>query len=426
MTDMVPTIQALGLCLAQYFAAIGSLPTSNRESRSALGKRKKYEEETPDSAIEPLDRSEKKNKKNNERSLERNSLSNNAPSTVSTVVCGHPIHPAYHARYAKPNCPICLCEYGMGSLKRLQDIIFANGGPGHWKTVTKGTDDYMLYKKAMFGAGKGSKTSSLNDNESNFNYRQKKILLLNLVTELEALSKMELAWGKKQMPNNRDIYFESVRLRKQYSATSALHEYYDTVDGGFIGRVESDSVIYDQNQCYQLSLEVAVDQDQQKKYIPLSTVSTSNDNDFDNSQTKSKRHRVNGRVRFNDKVYIRTEADVDILCRNALCERASSYSNGVAAFTEDKLWPGGFLISSPDLRAHGPLPDHVISLKTHDGRGPHGRLSSRASRRYSPGIWAVRAGSEAVDTSGGKKEYSSYEAYVNMLQSETETSEDQS
>ncbi|CAA9966979.1 Histidine biosynthesis trifunctional protein [Pyrenophora teres f. maculata] len=60
--------------------------------------------------------------------------------------------------------------------------------------------------------------------------RAEGVIVLNLVIELETLSEMELAWEENQVPPDRDIQFEKVRLRKRYSTTSALHEYCDNAD----------------------------------------------------------------------------------------------------------------------------------------------------------------------------------------------------
>ncbi|KAI1590136.1 hypothetical protein A1F97_06209 [Pyrenophora tritici-repentis] len=110
----------------------------------------------------------------------------------------------------------------MSSLKTNQDIAFANGGSLAWKLATHGTDDYKTYRMTMSGR--------IHCDTTDFSYRHRKRLLANLVIELEALSEMELAWEEKQGPSDRDIRFENVRLRKLYSATSALHEYYDNAD----------------------------------------------------------------------------------------------------------------------------------------------------------------------------------------------------
>lgn len=204
-----------------------------------------------------------------------------------------------------------------------------------------------------------------------------------MVTEFEALSKIELAWEEKQVPFNNDIYSENVRLRKQYSATSALHGYHDTVSGGFIGRVECDIVLHNRKRSHQPDSEVATDPVQPNESSSTITNPTSNENDVDDWQPKRKRRRIDTGVRFNDAVYVRTEADVDVLRDNVIRQKASSPSNTGAMPSR---------------------PDYVISLKSHAGPSRSSKSGScrRTSGRYKPGQWAVGEGSKFIDTSGAK------------------------
>ena len=112
-----------------------------------MGKRKKYGDEPPGSRSELRDRLRKKMK----QISGQDSLLSKPLNPLPPAVRGHPIHPAYRNRYTKSNCPMCLVEAAMESLKRSQDIAFANDGPGCWKKVTKGAEIYPSYGATMVG-----------------------------------------------------------------------------------------------------------------------------------------------------------------------------------------------------------------------------------------------------------------------------------
>ncbi|EDU47568.1 hypothetical protein L13192_07384 [Pyrenophora tritici-repentis] len=281
----------------------------------------------------------------------------------------------------------------MSSLKTNQDIAFANGGSLAWKLATHGTDDYKTYRMTMSGR--------IHCDTTDFSYRHRKRLLANLVIELEALSEMELAWEEKQGPSDRDIRFENVRLRKLYSATSALHEYYDNADGGFMGRMERAGAICDRKRRHGSSSTVATEPDQQNDFQVTSTASTSHDNDdddADNLQPKRKRRCKNVGVRFENAVSVRTEADVEALSRNAILQPYRSTGITHLTLTTENLKTHDILDLLPGL-IEKPRPfRQVIPLKTHDG-APQ-KLKRRFRVGHQPGKWTMRAGWEFVDTSG--------------------------
>lgn len=252
-------------------------------------------------------------------------------------------------------------------------------------------------------------------------------MLLDLVTELEALSEIELAWEEKQVPFNRDIYLENVRLRKQYSATSALHGYHNTVVGGFISRVDYDIVVHNRKRSHQPDSEVATDPVKQNESSSTITTPTPSENNVDGSQPKSKRRRMNTGVRFNDQVYVHTEADVDVLRDNAIRQKVSSPSNGAAAFTADNLRLHDILNTPFNTGAMPSRPDYVIPLKSHAGpsRSSKSGSSRRTSGRYKPGQWAVEEGREFADTSGAKTECLFYEIDMDMFGREAATNSEQ-
>jgi hypothetical protein len=169
------------------------------------------------------------------------------------------MHPAYGDFYAKTICPMCLAEASMNGLQGMQDRINDVGGLVEWQKM-QNKYHYKAYEW-MPTSGKEKKkkkrTAYTDAIGTDVSYRHRKRQLVHLITELEALSEMEAVWEAKQLPDNSNVYIEHVRLRKQYSATAALHCYYDTVDNGFLGRIEDDCNYMSQRlgRCWKIASE---------------------------------------------------------------------------------------------------------------------------------------------------------------------------
>ncbi|KAL1795020.1 hypothetical protein ACET3X_006836 [Alternaria dauci] len=393
------------------------------------------------------------------------------------IVCGHSIHPAYKDIYAKAMCPMCLAEACMNGLQSMQDRIYNLGGLVEWQKIQ--TEYHCKAYEWMPNSGiekKKRRAPYTDATGTNVSYRHRKRQLVHLITELEALSEMETAWEAKQLPENSDIYNEQVRLRKQYSTTAALHWYEDTMDNGFLGRIEDDC----NYKCRKVGRhwEVAFEADfpdsentgdgpieekkrkalerhtknfkwetltkDQRKYIEGSKISKVRKKDKKRKTKKSddaslqptrKRRREDASVSFNEDVYVRTDADVDVLRKAAsslseefLEEPASKKPRTGILRTTRLERPEEYNTTIPfDSDSKPKRPHHVIPLNGKDGpmRDVTKSRMRRKRRDYYRGQWAVPQGSELVDTSGCSRDFRHREAIVEGLRKEAARMDDE-
>jgi len=352
--------------------------------------------------------------------------------------CGHTIHPIYSENYAKAMCPMCLVDASMKTLQHIQDFIKAHDGLPQWKENLEGHYAKSTYHVASLGGKKGR-----NANGTDVSYRHCKRNLVNLINEIEDLSELELAWEAKQPPENNDVYVEHIRLRKQYSATAALHWYKDTEHIGFIGRVEEDCEIFSRRRGRRWAIASDPDfpdrdgheQDLAWKSLKKIQHKLLNESDIPKIQRtdvaeqlpKRKRRREGASVSWNEDIYVRTDADVDVL-RKAWCSLSEEFLEpspkrpkmSVLRTTpldvERELIP-----ATPVAMDSNPIrPHYVIPLSRN---GPprdviRSSMCRRNRRRYVKGQWAVSEGSEIIDTSGYRKNFDVHVANMEQLQIE--------
>ncbi|KAI4948891.1 hypothetical protein J4E86_008240 [Alternaria arbusti] len=316
--------------------------------------------------------------------------------------CGHTIHPVYSENYAKAMCLMCIVDASMKTLQHIQEFINAHDGLSQWKENLEGHYAKSTYHVASLGGKKGK-----NVNGTDVSYRHCKRNLVNLINEIEDLSEMELAWEAKQPPENKDVHVQHVRLRKQYSATAALHWYRDTEHNGFIGRVEEDCESFSQRLGRRWTIASDPDfpdrdgheQDLEWKSLKKIQHKLLNESDIPKVQRtdvaeqlpRRKRRREGASVSWNENVYVRTDADVDVLRK---------------AFRTTPLEVTRELIpATPVANGSNPIrPHYVIPLSRNGPPRDVARSSMcRHRRRYVKGQWAVPEGSEIIDTSGSQE-----------------------
>ena len=394
-------------------------------------------------------------------------------TTPLSTVCGHSIHPAYGDFYAKTICPMCLAEASMNGLQGMQDRINDVGGLVEWQKMQNKYHCKTYEWMPTSGKEKKKKRTAYTDAiGTDVSYRHRKRQLVHLITELEALSEMEAAWEAKQLPENSNVYIEHVRLRKQYSATAALHCYYDTVDNGFLGRIEDDCNYMSRRlgRCWKIASEPGFPDSEnirdtrmeekkrkalerhtksfkwetftkdQRRYIESSKIPKvyetpktrktrkTRKSDNTNLLPTRKRRREDAGVSFNEDVYVRTDADVDVLREAApwlsedlLGEPASKKPRmGILRTTRLKRSEVSNIITPLDRDPKPTRPHHVIPLNRKDGPVRDVTKSRMGRRRssYHRGQWAVPEGSELIDTSGYRREFKHHEAIVEGLRKE--------
>ena len=351
--------------------------------------------------------------------------------------CGHTIHPVYSENYAKAMCPMCLVDASMETLHHIQDFINAHDGLPQWKENLEGHYAKLTYHVASLGGKKGR-----NANGTDVSYRHCKRNLVNLINEIEDLSEMELAWEAKQPPEDNDVYVEHIRLRKQYSATAALHWYKDTEHNGFIGRVEEDCEIFSRRRGRRWTIASDPDfpdrdgheQDLGWKSLKKIQHKLLNESDIPKVQRTDvaeqlptrKRRREGASVSWNEDVYVRTDADVDVL-RKASCSLSEEFLEpspkrprmGVLRTTPLEV-TRELIPAAPVANGSNPIRPHYVIPLSRNGPPRDITRSSmcRHRRRYAKGQWAVPEGSEIIDTSGYRKNFDVHVANMEQLQIE--------
>ncbi|KAH6878741.1 hypothetical protein BKA58DRAFT_377909 [Alternaria rosae] len=362
----------------------------------------------------------------------RSELAQSAPPNA----CGHTIHPAYSDSYAKAICPMCLVDASMHTLQRIQNIINAHDGLSQWGEAADSYYAQSVYRVAT----RGGQPRWKNADGTDVSYRHCKRNLVNLVNELEDLSKMELAWEAKQSLESNDFYVEHVRLRKQHSATAALHWYKDTQDYGFIGRVEEDCEIFSRRRGRRWTIVCdpefpdrdGHEQDlgwksltkAQHKLLKGSDIPKPVRTDVAEQLPRRKRRREDAGVSWNENVYVRTDADVDVL-RKASCPISEELSSSPKKPKMSILRTTPLEIVLEPIFATpivlNPIHPHYVIPLSRNGPPRDVTKSSMARKRrrsYKRGQWAVPEGSEIIDTSGYRKNFEVHVANMEQLQIE--------
>jgi hypothetical protein len=378
-------------------------------------------------------------------------VSTYAPSPLSEPVhcpppnaCGHPIHPAYSNSYAKAMCPMCLVDASMKALQHIQDIINVHGGLSQWNEKTKGSRYHTTFRVATVGGKKGRQPRWRDRYGRDISYRHCKRNLINLVNELEDLAEMEVVWEENQSPENNDVYVGHVRLRKQYSATAALHWYKDTEDNGFIGRIEEDCELFGRRRGRRWTITCDPDfpdrggREQelgwkslmrtQHQLLNASKIPKTLRTDVAEQLPRRKRRREGAGVSWNEDAYVRTYADVDVLLK-AACSLSEDFlepspkrpnlsilRTTPLAIDQEHIAIDAVANYSKPMSSH-----HVIPLSRKDGPPRDVTQSSMARRKrrlYTRGQWAVPEGSGIIDTSGCYKGFDFHRAYMEDLQIE--------
>ncbi|KAG9188547.1 hypothetical protein G6011_02470 [Alternaria panax] len=248
---------------------------------------------------------------------------------------------------------------------------------------------------------------------------------------------MEVAWEAKQLPENSNVYVEQVRLRRQYSATAALHWYNDTMDNGFIGRIEDHSEYISRKfgRLWEIASEPEFPDSEgieNRKYIKSTKIprvhKTRKTTKFDAAdlQPVRKRRREDVSVSFNEDVYVRTDADVDVLRKAAsslseeFLEEPASKKPRMSILCTARLKRSKVSNLTAPLNSDSKptRPHHVIPLNRKDGPA-RDKAKSRMNRRkpgYCRGQWAVTESGEFINTNGYYRESELHEANVESLQ----------
>lgn len=334
------------------------------------------------------------------------------PKNCLAGKCQHTqyIHPAYSYSYQYSHCPYCVTTAALARLRMSEDMIMLHGGVRSWKDqVHEQQCSSLDYKTWVTG-----KRAILKGIVGCLNYRHMKVVLANLVRELEALSRMEKAWEERQEPGVTTSTQDEVHYRIKYGATGALETILLEQNIGRIGRVDKCSAVtarkFGRDSELAIHLHFPGDHDsfftqEQAAFIenqqPLKDMVTFQDLD-DTPREKSTKSRPGVKVGFCREVFVQSEADIDILYDYHCSKGIDIHGN-----TPDQL--------SDSLSISGSLRFDITPLRHRNGKSKY----SYRFKRYHPfarSKWPKKRGYEAVDTSGSSMSPDEWLRYVRELE----------
>lgn len=340
------------------------------------------------------------------------------------VTCGHSIHPAYADCYAKSHCPKCLLDVCLANVRHTQNIIFEHGGTRNWwaDALEDGSqEDLDEYRKVVFGRRR--------QGNENVSYRYRRVLLMKLVNELEHLAQLEQEWPSLHIGTNHGS-----ELSTLYGAEAAMHEYLDAADLGIVGAVERRAASWTRHHGRDMEVSILPALPKnfdffrnvlkfsmlEAKWLDASKIPSVEEADARALQRLKLRPRKPRRtlaaVSFHQEVYVRAEADIDVLRRSTDWLTQASLDK---TSREDTPVRGTHSDASIDASYQTPKASHyTIPLKSEGTFRRHSKTYSRTREIYEPGRWAVSEGYDMVDTSGARKTDEKHEEYTKSIQEE--------
>lgn len=355
------------------------------------------------------------------------------------IPCGHSIHPAYTLTYGYNMCPACLLEIFLRNLGIAQQIIAKQGGMSDWhERIKESGESEAVWRVAVRG---GKNNRQLIDGQTrDISYRHQKRMFQNFVTELGRLSTSEKAFEESQSTENK-IFADELQLLKPYGATAALLVVKKVMETDEVGFVEKDCAAFSRKRGRDWEViadpgypewdDKAGDEEHyrwssmcrdQRDFIRNSKVLHPRYADGPllngDSPPLRKRRRQDAKVSFNPDVYVRNDADIDILRKEATSPATDSVGRPAPAK------PGPSILPTTRLRANTrpKRPHHIRPIRTFDGPALSSWIT-KADRHFEgpgdwAGIWVAAEGSETVNTSGSRMSVWSWETHVEDLQQE--------
>jgi hypothetical protein len=299
----------------------------------------------------------------------------------------------------------------------------------------------------MGGSRRSNLTPTRDIPGNNSSHRLAKVRLHNVLIALEDISVKEQAW-EIEPPARARLRSAIVRLEGKdqwikHSATSALYLYNETVERGFMSRVEKNCVRFMRKRGR--DWKVSADPDYpssdsecepedahkrfranpaQRNFIVASSVPNVS-TDVQDKPRSPKRRRVDDTLAFNEEIYVRSGADVDDIwpassTRNANSLKPTSSPPSVLHTTACKAKRRRI---DPDLSILAPANPYTRPLKKlaeprRSIRWHRGRRARETGVMCSKRLWTVPKNRVNVNTSGYEfgKNYEGWEKYVEELE----------
>ncbi|KAF9691840.1 hypothetical protein EKO04_009937 [Ascochyta lentis] len=352
-------------------------------------------------------------------------------SASSPAGCMHLVHPAYsdtytHCRSMCPSCRLAACISDATATRR---SIMEQGGLQKWleRIQITLTGDEQRRQLALHNFYKGQskiringKVTRCHEGAEGISYPRSITALLSIVTYLQDLSQLEQTWEARNPVNLLPADTQRRLAESRYSsATNALDRYHSYIKENPTKEVEGDctkSSLKRGREWEILALDNCPDpqdpferssyqlNEDQKSFINSHYISDdTTEYDLELEPPKRKRRRLNASVEFDPYVYVRTEADIDLL-----------YNPSTAASPEPQAAaaPRGILRTTP--RHMDPRPK-----RPHDVR--HLELRDRGSaKRRGRGRGSLTPGYTRIDTSGYRyrNDWGRWYGYIAALHAE--------
>jgi hypothetical protein len=344
-------------------------------------------------------------------------------SEPSDDPCCHEIHPAYKARYNYPCCPQCRLLHSIDELEIIEETIRSkHQAVGLWRQrIRECTDPVVQYRANCFwlrlvrgGDRVHPQNANKDDNGKDWSLRHVQKRLYNTIDKVRDLADQEAKWAHE----NAAVDESSIPR----PATTVLNHYYQLLRTGKLNHLVAFEVYFARirGREWVISLDPKYPEDssdrahdyshyylktpEQRAFIKASTVPLAEQKEY--SQTsRRKSRRAGAKVTFAPEIFVRSEADIDVLRKQALSSSKitrNTFSWLRALFAKVFAKP---LFEVRDL-CDGPYRPQINYRRPYNV----GAL----------GTWSAPKGSVTVNTSGDglKGDYDSWDKYVKKLGNE--------
>jgi hypothetical protein len=327
--------------------------------------------------------------------------------------CCHEIHPAYSLRYNYPCCPECRLYHSISELKILEERIKTRyDGAITWRQrIIECTDPVkrynadILWTRLLRGRDRMHPENAYTDDYGkDWSLRHVKKRLHNMLDEVGNLADQEAQWARENIAGDENL--------TPRPATAVLQSYYRLLYTGKLDYLQAYDAYFARlrGREWEISLDPNYPEDlselahhylktpEQRAFINSSTVSLAQQQEYF-VMPRSKTRRSGAKVTFAPQVFVRSEADIDVLRKQNLS------SSNIARKLFSRL-RGLFAKPSVEIRdlSDGPCRAHICYLRPYNVGGS----------------WGAPKGSVTVDTSGDrfKRDYGSWEEYGKKLHDE--------
>ena len=328
-----------------------------------------------------------------------------------------------------PMCPSCQLDVSIRDARIAEMVIMNHGGSQQWLDHIRLnlSDDAQRRERQQYqfwtGTHKHKKRRGrhVHENGQWISRPRSKTVLMKKVAELEEVRDGEQKWEKRNPIHSLD---EDTRQRLAgssiSSATNALERWYSHTRDTSLGKVEKKSAEFSRKRARDMEIATTPNypdpQDffsgraftltqEQKEFIAAATLPDSNPAEYDHNfePRKRKRRRLDANVDFDSHVYVRTEADVDLLYKSC----ANSSAGFLQGTTRTASLPESILRTAP-RHMHPPpkRPCEVKDLKVQEKETAKTRHWRRSD---------TTVGHEVIDTSGFGKSWDAWDAYREVL-----------